>query len=122
MVCSFERNAIVSFIMELSYIFWCEKLRGLLSSLVIKRSTTDALTIISDVIKVKAIQCFPTGDFFSYFKLASSKPQISAKSMLEEEEARCCKQNICILLEKSSDVPILSSPDAQQLLQQFLLK
>ena len=41
----------------------------------IKRSTTDALTIISDVIKVKAIQCFPTGDFFSYFKgiIASHK-------------------------------------------------
>ena len=44
--------------------------------LAIKRSTTDALTIISDVIKVKAIQCFlPTGDFFSYFKgiIASHK-------------------------------------------------
>ena len=44
--------------------------------LAIKRSTTDALTIISDVIKVKAFQCFlPTGDFFSYFKgiIASCK-------------------------------------------------
>ena len=40
----------------------------------IKRSTTDALTIISDVIKVKAIQCrFPIGDFSSHISKASGE-------------------------------------------------
>ena len=54
-------------IKELSYIFWCEKQQQQhCRALAIKRSS-DALTIISDVIKVKAIQCFPTGDF-SYFR------------------------------------------------------
>ena len=57
----------------------------------IKRSTTDALTIISDVIKVKAIQCFPTGDFFSYFKgirrrvLDANEPQ----SQIDEYNHLC---------------------------------
>ena len=54
-------------IKELSYIFWCEKQQQQhCRASAIKRSS-DALTIISDVIKVKAIQCFPTGDF-SYFR------------------------------------------------------
>ena len=45
--------------------------------LAIKRSTTDALTIISDVIKVKAIQCasIPIGDFSTHISKASGYEQ-----------------------------------------------